>query len=84
MFIIETPLKIWGPKVKNKYTVIGYGTYIDDGIFDYKHYGHVVFNTKLDWTNHNRISIIDYDHEKCWEELKKGLKIVKNAYPELR
>ena len=84
MFIIKDPLKIWRPKVKHKYTSIGNGTDIDGGIFDYTNYGNTVFKPKLDWNNHKITDIVRYDHEKYWAELKKGINIVKNAYPYVR
>ena len=58
MIIIETPINIWSPKVKNKYTAIDYGADLHDGIFYYTHYVNAVFNPKIDWTNHNRTDII--------------------------
>ena len=81
MLIIETPIKIWGLKYKNKYTDIDCVADIDDIIFDYTHHGNVVFNPKLDWNNHKRTYIIKYYHYNDWAELKKGLNIDNNAPP---
>ena len=46
--IIDTPKMILRPKVQNRYIPFDYSDDIDDGSFDYTHYGKSVFNPKVD------------------------------------
>ena len=46
--IIDTPEMILRPKVQNRYIPFDYSYDIDDGSFDYTHYGKSVFNPKFD------------------------------------
>ena len=46
--MIDTPKKIWIHKVKNRYILLDYSDDIDNGFFDYTHYGKAVFKPKVD------------------------------------
>ena len=46
--IIDTPEMILRPKVQNRYIPFDYSYDLDDGSFDYTHYGKSVFNPKVD------------------------------------
>ena len=41
--LINTPLKMWKPKIINIYIPTNYSSDIDEGVFDYKCYDKVVF-----------------------------------------
>ena len=73
--MIDTPKKIWIPKVKKRYIPLKYSDDIEDGFFDYTHYGKLVFKPKVNRKAHTRNDIITYNHAEDWDELTKGLKI---------
>ena len=60
--MIDTPEKIWRPKVKNQYIPLDYSDDIDNGLFDYTHYCTAVFKPKVDWKAHTRNRIITYNY----------------------
>ena len=59
MLVIETPQKIWQPRVINKFKMPDYPD-IDDGVFDFKHYGKCVYKPSLNWDPGKRDDIISY------------------------
>ena len=61
----------------NKYVPIGYSDEIDEGVFDYSHYGKTVFRPKLKWEDQPRHNLITFETTKDIEELDKGLRIGK-------
>ena len=75
VFLIETPPKIWRPKVKNQYVPIDNTDDIDDGIFDYTAYGKTFFRPKGNWKTYTRNDILTFDPAVDMAELEKGLKI---------
>ena len=59
--MIEVTPKIWRPNQENKYRVTYYSNDIDDGIFDYKLYGKLIFNPTLSWESRNRDDVPVFD-----------------------
>ena len=45
----EVSTKIWKPNKENKYGVPDYSDDIDDGMFDYKVYGKLLFKSNQHW-----------------------------------
>ena len=82
--MIDNPNNIWRPKVQNRYIPLDYPDDIDKGLFDYTHYGKLVFKPKVDWNSLTRNDIITYNHVDYWSYLTQGLKIVDTEYSELR
>ena len=39
ILMIDTPKNVWRPKEKNWYIPLNYSDDINDGLFDYTHYG---------------------------------------------
>ena len=60
--IIDNPQKIWRHKVQNRYIPLDYLNDIDNGLFDYTHYGKSVIKPKVDWKAHTQNGIITYNH----------------------
>ena len=75
--VIELPTKVWRPKALNKYVQIDYSNDIDEGNFDYFHYGKTVFRPKLKCTDRPKYDLITFDTKKNTAELEKGLRIGK-------
>ena len=73
--MIETPKQIWIPKVKNLFILIDYLDDIDDGFFDYIHYGKAVFKPKVDWKVYTQNDIITYVYAEDCDKWTKDLKI---------
>lgn len=42
------------PKPQNRYKPIAYNDDIDDGVFDFKHYGNNVYRPTVRWANRPR------------------------------
>ena len=61
----------------NKYAPIDYSDDIDEGVFNYSHYGKTVFRPKLYWTDRPRHGLITFETKKDIAELDKGLRIGK-------
>ena len=59
----------------NKYVPIDYSDDIDEGVFDYSHYGKAVFRPNLKWADRPRLDLIIFNTTKDMAELDKGLKI---------
>ena len=75
ILLIEVPPKIWRPKVQSQYRLPEYATDVDDGVFDYKHYGNCVFRPHRSWDPGTRRDIIIFDHSKHNDELQRSLRI---------
>ena len=75
--MIETPPKIWRPKIKSKYIPVDSLSDVDDGLFDYTHYGKCVFRPGSSKTQAPppRQDLIPFDPTKDKEELDKHFKI---------
>ena len=74
--MIETPTKIWRPKVVNKYIPLQYSNDIDEGIFDCPEYGDAVYRPKGTTVEvPPRNDLIYFNEDNDMEELMKGLKI---------
>ena len=82
--IIEVPIKVWRPKMENRYKPLEYSTDIDDGMFDYTHYGKTVYKPRTDWTNHRRTDLISYNPASDKAELEQGLRISPRVSPDTR
>ena len=74
---IELPSRVWRPKVLNKYVPIDYSNDIDEGIFDYSHYGKADFSPNVQWADIPRLDLITFDAKHDMSKLDKGLKIGK-------
>ena len=68
---IELPTKVWRPKVLNKYIPVDYSDDIDEGVFDYKHYGKTVFRPKMKWAERSRSDLILFNKMMDTAELEK-------------
>ena len=79
LYVIDVPPKIWRPKPVNRYIPIDYGTDIDDGMFDYSHYGKTVFRPTIKWSGSQRTDIILFDKSADSKELYDNLNIGKNV-----
>ena len=77
--VIEVPSKHWRPKQVNKYIPVEYAEDIDDGVFDYEHYGKTMYRPKKLWKDGIRDDIILYDRAEHEDEMLKGLKIGKTV-----
>ena len=60
--MIDTPKMIWIDTVQNRYIPLDYSDDIDDGFFDYTHYGKSVFKQKVNWKSHTWNDSITYNH----------------------
>lgn len=56
-----------------------YGNDIDDGIFDFKHYGNTVSRPAVKWREKARYDLIEFNKAMDDAELAKGLKIGASA-----
>ena len=84
-FLIETPPKVWRPKVKNQYIPCTHTTDIDDGFFDYQCYGKTFFRPKtVTTTPSTRNDIIVFDGAADDTELESNLKVGTNVDPTFR
>ena len=75
--MIETPPKVWRPKVKSKYIPTDNLDDIDDGIFDYTAYGRTFFRPKHT-SKHvvpPRNDVILFNEDTDREELTAGLRV---------
>ena len=79
--MINIPPKIYRPKPENKYIPLDYGTEIDDGVFDYAHYGKTVFRPSKRWADKERDDLIAFDEENDLAELMQNLKVGKTVSP---
>ena len=70
------PPKIWRPKTLTRYISLDYGTDIDDGKFDYSHYGNTVLRPKLKWVDRGRDDLIIFDEKEDMDELVKTYELV--------
>ena len=52
---------------------------VDEGVFDFKHYGKTVFRPNTKWKDRGRDGIILYDKLAHKEEMNKGLRIGKSV-----
>ena len=78
--MIETPPKIWRPKVVNKYIPLQYSNDIDDGVFECPEYGNTVYRPKSAAVEVSpREDLIYFNEDEDIEELMKGLKIGANV-----
>jgi len=82
--VIEMPPKIWRPKPENKYIPLDYGTDIDDGVFDFSHYGHTDFRPTDRWADRDRTDIIKFDEAEDLVELQTNLKVGATVLPEYK
>ena len=73
--MIDTPKKIWRPKLKNRYIPLNCSDDTDDEFFDYTNYGKAVFKPKFNWRTHTRNYIITFNHAYDWGKLSKDIKI---------
>ena len=62
ILILETPKKIWIPKVKNRYIPFDCSDDIDDGFIDDNNNGKAVFKPNVDWKAHRQNDIIISNH----------------------
>ena len=69
--------------MQSQYKLPEYATDIDDGVFDFKHYGNCVFRPKLQWDPGDRDDIILFDSSKHDKELQVGLKINPNVHQDI-
>ena len=84
-FLIETPPKVWRPKVKNKYIPCPHTADIDDGFFDYQCYGKTFFCPKTTVaTAAARNNIITFEGTDDDTELESNLKVGSNVDPDFR
>ena len=72
------PPKIWRPKPQNRYIPLDYGDDVDEGVFDFAHFGKTVFRPKIRWADKPRHDIIQYDKLKDEEELTANLHVGNN------
>jgi len=75
------PPKIWRLQPDNRYIPLDYGTKIDDGVFDYSHYGNMVYCPKLRWANRDRLDIIQFNKVDDLVELKPNIRICDKVLP---
>lgn len=61
--------------MQSQYRLPEYATEIDDGVFDFQHYGNCVFRPKLTWDPGERDDLIAFDPSKHMDELQSGLRI---------
>ena len=73
IFTITLSPKIWRPRPPNRYIPIDYADDVDDGIFDYSHYGNTVFCSKPQLSDCLRKDIILFDASTDMSELDEGL-----------
>ena len=73
--VIEVPPKFWRPKKVNKYVPLEYADDIEEGVFDFVHYGKTVFGPNIQWKDRVRDDIILYYKSAHEEEMKQGLKL---------
>ena len=78
---IEVPPKLWRPKQVNKYVPLEYADDIEEGVFDFVHYGKTVFRPNIQWKDRVRDDIIMYKKSAHEEEMTQGLKIGKSVDP---
>ena len=79
--VIEVPPKFWRPKQVNKYVPLEYADDIEEGVFDFVHYGKTLFRPNIQWKDRVRDDIILYNKSAHKEEMTQGLKIGKSVDP---
>jgi len=72
------PPKIWRPKPQNRYIPLDYGDDVDEGVFEFAHFGKTVFRPKIRWADKPRTDIIQYDKLLDEEELMANLHVGNN------
>ena len=75
--MIGIPPKIWRPKLQNRYIHIDYSNDVNEGVFDFSHYGRTVFCPKIKWSDKDWDEIILFDKASDTEELIKKIYIGK-------
>ena len=73
--LIEVPPKIWRPKQTNHYSSNDTYDDIDEDTFAYKPIKNTVYKLKLNWEDHPRSDIIQFNKSDDTTELMKAIKI---------